>query len=262
MPVLRVEKNSNYTVMSNYHLTDRRLSLKAKGLLSVILSLPDDWSYSIGGLVAICAEKECAVKSALKELKDNGYIRVDKLTPAETDSGRFEYVYTITEKPHAETQEVETQEVEKQGVEILGLENHPLYKDTNEESTNIQKTDGVITRARANRFDGLTATELKELLQFDEVEAPLADTVLHIIGDFLRADGDDVTICGSTYPRDKVKDRLLRLEPEEIEFVCNRLKHSKIRNMPKYALALLFNARIDMDNYFTMLADETAKMGC
>ena len=130
MSVIRVQKNRNYTVMSNVHLKDKNLSLKAKGLLSVVLSLPDDWNYSIGGLVSICKENDTAVKSAMKELKSAGYIRVTKLNPSETESGRFEYVYDIFENPQTEKQEVEKQGIENLPIEILHVENIPVYKDT------------------------------------------------------------------------------------------------------------------------------------
>jgi len=69
MAVIRVEKTENYTVMSNYHFKEKEMSLKAKGLLSLMLSLPDNWDYTIAGLVTICKENESAIKSALDELK-------------------------------------------------------------------------------------------------------------------------------------------------------------------------------------------------
>lgn len=69
MSVIRVEKTKNYTVMSNYHFKEKEMSLKAKGLLSLMLSLPDNWDYTIAGLVTICKENESAIKSALDELK-------------------------------------------------------------------------------------------------------------------------------------------------------------------------------------------------
>ena len=118
MSVIRVNKTKDYTVMSNYHLRDTNLSLKAKGLLSMMLSLPEDWDYSISGLVSICKEKETAVTSALDELKTYGYLKVTKLMPNETENGRFGYCYDVFEKPI----EIEKQGVEKQGVENLGLE--------------------------------------------------------------------------------------------------------------------------------------------
>lgn len=141
MSVIRVNKTKNYTVMSNEHLKDKRLSLKAKGLLSVMLSLPDTWDYSISGLVAICKESETAVKSTLNELKSCGYLVVTKKMPNETESGRIEYVYDIFEK--AKTGK---QEVEKQGVENLGVENvrqlSTKKSSTDESNTNNKKKEG------------------------------------------------------------------------------------------------------------------------
>lgn len=120
MAYFRVNKNRDYTVMSNHHLRDKNLSLKAVGLLSKMLSLPDDWDYSVKGLVAICKDKESAVKSALTELKNQGYVVVTKLMPGVTDSGRIEYIYDIYESP--QKQGAKKQGVEKQGVEFLDLE--------------------------------------------------------------------------------------------------------------------------------------------
>lgn len=72
--IFRIEKNKNYTTMSNLHLKDKNLSLKAKGLLSMMLSLPNDWDYSIQGLASICKENETAINTTLKELKEMGYL--------------------------------------------------------------------------------------------------------------------------------------------------------------------------------------------
>ena len=104
MAIIRANKTSDYTVMSNRHLRDKNLSLKAKGLLSVVLALPENWDYSISGLVAICKESETAVKSSIKELKDNGYMVVSK---ERGNNGQFEYVYTFLEIPEVENPEVE-----------------------------------------------------------------------------------------------------------------------------------------------------------
>lgn len=123
MSVIKVNKTKDYSVMSNYHLRDKNLSLKAKGLLSVMLSLPEDWNYSVSGLVSICIESETAVENALKELKDNGYVIVEKIMPDKTSSGRIEYEYNIYERPQT------TQDSENQALEIQGVENHPLVFD-------------------------------------------------------------------------------------------------------------------------------------
>lgn len=122
MSVVRVNHNTNYTVMSNHHLRNMNLSLKAIGLLSKILSLPPEWDYTIEGLAAICKDGVTAVRSALKELKDCGYLVVTKKMPNETKSGRIEYEYDIFEQPQ-EKQGEEKQEVENLPLEILPIEN-------------------------------------------------------------------------------------------------------------------------------------------
>lgn len=166
MAVFRVNKTADYTVMSNFHLRDKRLSLKAKGLLSLILSLPNNWNYTIGGLVAICLEREGAVKTALNELKKYGYLRVDKIKPSKENGGRYEYIYNIFEHPN-EKQAVEIQGVENQPLEIQGVENSPLYKDTNLSNTNLLITnkssiDNKADKPPRTRFIPPTLEEVQE----------------------------------------------------------------------------------------------------
>ena len=97
LTVYRVQRNGNYTVMANYHLRDRALSLKAKGLFSLLLSLPDDWDFSLPGLVAICKEGMDAIRDAVKELEALGYIIRSRVRNAK---GRLESaVYALYEKP-------------------------------------------------------------------------------------------------------------------------------------------------------------------
>jgi len=101
MAVFRVEKNSNYTTMSNYHLQDKSLSLKAKGLLSQILSLPDCWDYSVTGLVKICKEGKDCIVAVLQELERAGYIERCQQRTADGRLAGMEYI--IYEKPHSVT---------------------------------------------------------------------------------------------------------------------------------------------------------------
>lgn len=149
MPVMRVNKNKNYTTMSNRHLRDLNLSLKARGLLSTILSLPDNWNYSISGLVAICKENESSVKSALNELKNAGYMVVERLYSDESGTGKFKYVYNIFENPEDSEslkEELNKKEilrasrgenppVENPPMEDAQVENHPLNKYTDKRNT-------------------------------------------------------------------------------------------------------------------------------
>ena len=97
MSVFKIEKNKNYTVMSNYHLRDRNLSYKAKGLLSFMLSLPEDWDYSLAGLCAISKESRDGIRAILKELQEHHYVEIEKVRG---DKGYFEYNYLIYEVPY------------------------------------------------------------------------------------------------------------------------------------------------------------------
>ena len=161
MATFRVNKTSDYTVISNYHLREKEMSLKAKGLLTLMLSLPGNWDYSISGLASICAENETAIKTGLKELKKFGYLRISKIFPnKERGNKKIEYVYEIFEKPLGEgkrqkEQETEKQPLEKQKIENQGVENLPLESqavenqgqlNTKELNTNKLNTKEVSTK--------------------------------------------------------------------------------------------------------------------
>lgn len=161
MATIRVHKTKNYTVMSNTHLRDKSLSLKAKGLLSVMLSLPDNWDYSIAGLVAISKENETAVKSALNELKDNNYVVVTKENPTKSNGGRIKYTYEVYEEPYK--QRVDGQGLENLGVECQQVEIHGQLStdelNTNKQSTERLNTDKVHT---STNIDGEVHTSVSE----------------------------------------------------------------------------------------------------
>lgn len=138
--IFRVNKTTDYTVVCNYHLKDSRLSLKAKGLLTIMLSLSEDWNYSIKGLMSICIESETAITTALNELKKFGYVIVKKILPNESESKKIEYEYNIYEIP-------QNQGVEVQGVEVQGVENHPLDLEQKEKYTKEKDilTNNILT---------------------------------------------------------------------------------------------------------------------
>lgn len=144
MSVFRIEKTNNYTVMSNYHLREREMSLKAKGLLSLMLSLPNDWDYTIEGLVTICKENETAIKSTLKELKDFGYLEILKV---QNQKGQFEYQYNIYEKPQSKKPELENLGVENPSVENQGQLN------TNKQNTKKEDISSSKDEELRNHFE-------------------------------------------------------------------------------------------------------------
>lgn len=124
MAVIRVVKNKNYTSMSNYHLKDMRLSLKAKGLLSVILSLPENWDYSVHGLSYICKEGQDAIREAIRELENAGYVFRSRNRNKKGQLKNAEYV--IYEEP--QDHPAEADEESAQPMETVPMQETPMHE--------------------------------------------------------------------------------------------------------------------------------------
>lgn len=126
--IFRIEKNANYVVMSNHHLRNKEMSLKAKGLLSLILSLPPEWNYSLSGLCAICKESQTAMRSALKELETHNYLIRKR---QKNSLGHFEYEYIVYEIPYTGNEHAANQHTQKEHTENR--------RQINKEELNINK---------------------------------------------------------------------------------------------------------------------------
>ncbi len=141
MAVIRVNNTKGFTVMSNYHFQDKEISLKAKGLLGLMLSLPSDWDYSVNGLAAIVKENKAAVQTVLKELEEHKYL---KRTRVQDETGRFDYIYDIYEKPYDKLPCAENPCTEVRCTEVRCTENQPQI-NTNKQNTNKQSTKELNT---------------------------------------------------------------------------------------------------------------------
>lgn len=150
MSVIRVNNTKGFTVMSNYHFQDKEISLKAKGLLGLMLSLPSNWDYSINGLVAIVKENKAAVQTTLKELEEHKYL---KRTRVQDETGRFDYIYDIYEKPYDKLPWTENPCTDIQCTEDRCTENQPQI-NTNKQSTNKQNTNKQNTKEQSKHKFG------------------------------------------------------------------------------------------------------------
>lgn len=148
MAVFRIEKTKDYTVMSNTHLREKGMSLKAKGLLSLMLALPEDWDYSLEGLAAICLENESAIRTALKELEEHGYL---ERVRNQNDKGQFEYDYNIYEKPHIEKPHTDNPHTVEPHTEAPHTENQGQL-NTNKLNTDKQNTKELNTENNNSLF--------------------------------------------------------------------------------------------------------------
>ena len=176
MSVIRTIKNENYTTMCNTHLRDKNLSLKAKGLLSMMLSLPDKWHYSVKGLEGNCKESKNTINSVLNELEDNNYL-VRRRRYCNGKISEWEYIIFENNENHDEellhlkNEDLENEDLENEDLENEDLENRDAYKITKELNTNRLNTNRLNTneyKEKNNKKESVNSviaeyTENKEL---------------------------------------------------------------------------------------------------
>lgn len=228
--VFKIEKTKNYTVMSNYHLRDKNLSLKAKGLLSFMLSLPDTWDYSLNGLCAVCKEQERAIKSTLKELKEYGYLVIEKVRG---EKGYFEYNYLIYEQPIEIEKEKNNPEVQNPPVDGPLVEDDTQIntKETNTEEQ-IDKADKTKSTFFAEDHNSLTIDLINRgFLEKDDIQIFYYDSLFDNLLD--KYDFKDiVTINHYIIPRVIERD-FCDEEGEKIENKFGYFKSAMLNNIDK-----------------------------
>lgn len=284
MAVFRINKTRDYTVMSNHHLRNTALSLKAKGLLSLMLSLPDNWDYTTKGLASICKDGIDSICSAVKELEQHGYIVRERVR---NDKGQLTTIeYTILEQPETALPEQEKPKRENPVLDnpVLGKpeqgcpeQETPAQLNTNisnikESNTNTSNTypiksyqkEGRAARKRGKDkmgYDEMNAYRdlIKENIEYDilavklKPDISMLDEIVDLLTETMCTQKDSVIIAGDVYPSEVVKSKLLKLNAEHIEYVldCMKSNTTEVRNIKKYLLAALFNAPSTMDSYYT-----------
>ena len=159
MSVFRVNKNNNYTIMSNHHFKEKDMSLKAKGLLSLMLSLPNDWDYSIAGLVTLSSDGESSVRTALQELEKFGYL---KRTRTRKDGKLDDIIYDIFETPQGDFLNVENLKQEN-----LILENQVQLNTNIINNLNNKNTNNKNVKPKISKKDKILKMIEKKCLEFD-----------------------------------------------------------------------------------------------
>ena len=283
MSVFRVEKAKGYTVMSNHHLRNHTLSLKAKGLLSQMLSLPEDWDYTLQGLAQINKESIDAIREAVRELERAGYI---KRSRERDERGCLRgTVYTIYEQPHTEPTPEEPAQalpasenptVEKPMLDKPTLEN-PMQLITKGRNKEKQNTDQSITdsipfpsgfpetpvqkRTEAKESFERYRNLILENIDYDvlasdpHVDRELLDEIVDLVQETVCSTRSQIRVAGNDYPTEVVRSKLLKLNGEHIRFVMDCLKQNttRIRNIRQYLLTVLFNAPSTMNSYYAAL---------
>ena len=290
MAVFRIERTRDYTVMSNHHLRNEKLSLKAKGLLSMMLSLPEDWNYTTRGLAKICKEGVDAIGGALRELEAAGYIVRYKLRDRHGRISDTEYV--IYEQPQPKNPDTPGPETASPDTENPYMEKPDTEKpaELNIEKSNTQKqntqgssTDSIPFREPAavrpperKGRDAMSLTEMEsyrdlilENIEYDylcrEVDPyqENLDEIVELMVETVCAKRQTTRIAGSDFPHEVVRSRFLKLDSEHIRFVmdCMQKNSSEIRNMKQYLLTVLFNAPTTISNYYTAQVNHDMNSG-
>ena len=277
MAVFRIEKTRDYTVMSNHHLRNAGLSLKSKGLLSMMLSLPEDWNYTTRGLAKICKEGTDSIGSALKELEHAGYIVRNRLRDSKGKIVDVEYV--IYETPHP--LDTACPDTENPDMDNPCLENwlqlnkekrNPEEQNTDSSSTEgsnpIQSSPQTPAGAKRTGRDWMRERESYRelilenieydiLIQNERMDRDRLDELVELMVDTVCSRREMIRIAGDDYPVEVVKSRFLKLNSSHIEYVQDRMRENTtyVRNIKKYLLAALYNAPATIDSYYASLVN-------
>lgn len=273
MSVFRVERTRDYTVMSNHHLKNKVLSLKAKGLMSLILSLPDNWDYTLQGLAHISLEKIDAVRRAVKELECEGYITRSR---ERDDQGKLRGTeYIIREQPISDLPALENPTLDKpaQGKPTLEkptqLNNNKA--NTNKSNTDISGTHSIPFHPADPGADAIEAKGIEKMEVYEEVikeniaydalcqrlDKKRLDEIVILMVETVCTSRKNIRVASDDFPAEIVKSKLLKLDNTHIEFAFDCLSENttKIRNIRQYLLTVLFNAPNTIDSYYTSLVN-------
>jgi len=281
MAVFRIEKTRDYTVMANHHLRNTALSLKAKGLLSLMLSLPENWDYTTKGLARICRDGVDSICATVKELEEHGYIIRERIRNSKGQLTTIEY--TILEHPKLPLPEQEKPERENPVLDNPILEEpeqgNPAQLNTKKSSNQKSITDLSSTEPSnpilsnpyepqvADRMGMDTRETYREiilenieydiLIQDRKLDRDRLDEIVELLVDTVCSARQTIRISGDDFPVKVVKSRLLKLDSSHIQYVldCMAANTTYVRNIKKYLLAALFNASATIENYYSALVN-------
>ena len=258
MSVFRVERTHDYTVMSNHHLKNRALSLKAKGLLSLMLSLPDDWDYTLQGLAHISLEKVDAIRKAITELENEGYIT---RTRERDEQGRLRGTeYIIREQPISEKPTLEKPMLEKPMLEKPTLDKPTQVKPTLENPTQLNKN--IYNKNKSSMYEEIPQsnqskeeTELTEILQncelksFESKTAQMLESAVRVL--YYK---QSIKLSGAVLPQAEIRNLLRKVNRDTLIDAVEVLRHNEneVQNPQGYLYSVILNA-VNAEHTSTLL---------
>ena len=272
MAVFRIEKTRDYTVMSNHHLKNKNLTLKAKGLMSLLLSLPDDWVHTLAGLAQISVEGVDAIRMAVHELEREGYVVRNRIRDEKGHLGEMEYVvYENPQMPEVAEAPVSASPTLEEPMLDCPTQGNPMQLNTNRSNTHKEKKNESIPYA-ANPYQSIPyqstrgseqpsmVAQYKELIRnhidydimCEQYGHERLDEIVHQIVEVLCSKAQYFTISGEELPAELVRDQLLRFSSSHLEYVfeCLEKKTSYVGNIKNYLLTTLYNAVGTIKHYY------------
>lgn len=249
MAVFRVEKTKDFTIMCNHHLRNTELSLKAKGLLSLMLSLPEDWDYTMKGLARICKDGIDSISGGIRELEAHGYLVRARIRGANGQLGSIEYTILEQPKTPSPTQEKPIRENPVQANPMLDapIQENPAKLNKEESSNYPSKTDLSITQesspilssppvpSERSGQDGMRKREsyralILENIEYDvlsqnvQLDKDRLDELVELMVDTVCSNREIVRVAGDDYPAEVVRSRFLKLNASHIEITDQNIR--------------------------------------
>jgi len=257
--------------MSNHHFKNKNLSLKAKGLLSLMLSLPEEWDYTTKGLACICKDGVDSISTALKELESEGYLIRERIRLEDGSLGKMQYaIYenpvskpSVTEDPEAKEPQENNPVKEKPDME-KPTQDFPVQVKPAQLITNISNTDGSNTyltkdkirlNARASCVETMKQAEeyrriIEKNIRFDVLALKYGSErvgeIMELMMEPFYSMSQDFYIGKKKYPKEAVRSKFLGITAHQMEQVFEQFDRTtkKVHNPKSYVLTLLYNADI------------------
>ena len=267
MAVFRIDKTRDYTVMSNHHLRNKALSLKAKGLLSLMLSLPDNWDYTTKGLAHICKDGVDSICAGVRELEEHGYVVRERIRGSNGQLGAIEY--TILEQPRVPEPKREKPERENPVQVNPVLESPVLGKASNPIQSNPPTPTGARMGSEGKSARDVYREIIYENIEYDilcqnnHLDREMLIEIAELIVDTVCSARKTIRIAGDDFPAEVVKSRFMKLDSSHVQYVMDCMKDNTtyVRNIKKYLLAALYNAPLTISNYYSSLVSHDMATG-
>ncbi len=254
-----LKKEKDFVQISNRILINPDISLKAKGMLSLILSLPENWDFSIEGIASKCKESKESIRTALKELEKAGYIKRSRMRSVDGKITKMEY--EIFEEPYKDTPSSENQELDTPkkvtfdmgNPTVNNIKNNNIKNNNTKSNLSISHTDSDIDKYRERIKYNI---DYDILVERDYINKYMLDEIIELMTETICSEKELITISGNAHCTEYVKNKFLKIDSSHIEYIleCMENTTTKIGNIKQYLLATIFNAPTTINSYYNALA--------